>query len=165
MDCSVGSTLVVIAVRTGTTGAVWASYRAKPHTSTSTCARSASLLRTPWQFWRHSQIKTMRGWRESCAPYRFVFRQQFAAATKNGVLLNWGFTISSYMDTILYQPYYVERLISFKHCYVNLLLQVCTNLFRLSIRLLKKWPLLTIILWKWCHHAHITFLETEFILE
>lgn len=44
---ALGSTSVVIAVRTGTTGAVWASYRAKPHTSTSMCARSASLRRTP----------------------------------------------------------------------------------------------------------------------
>lgn len=40
-------TLAVTGVRTGTTGAAWASCRARPISSTSTCVPSASPQRMP----------------------------------------------------------------------------------------------------------------------
>lgn len=66
-----GFTSAATAARTGTTGAAWASCRARPITSICTCARSVSRRKTPWQSSRRSQTKTMRGWKEYYARYRY----------------------------------------------------------------------------------------------
>lgn len=76
-------TLAVTDVRTGTTGAAWASCRARQISLMSTCVPSASPQRMPWLCSVPSQIKTMRAWGGSCAPCRWGQRVAAPGSVKS----------------------------------------------------------------------------------